>query len=64
MLAALTAPSSAKGILGFLHDEEPDLRVFALQTLNDDINTVWTEVAVAVDQMYVDVLFTLPPSRH
>ncbi|KKA26421.1 hypothetical protein TD95_000154 [Thielaviopsis punctulata] len=53
MFAALPASSSAKGILGFLDDEEPDLRVFALQTLNDDINTLWTEVAVAVDQIEV-----------
>ncbi|KAL5601224.1 hypothetical protein BROUX41_006022 [Berkeleyomyces rouxiae] len=51
MLATMTSSSAAKGILGFLHDEEPALRVFALQTLNDDINTVWTEVAGAVDQI-------------
>ncbi|KAL2890508.1 26S proteasome regulatory subunit rpn2 [Ceratocystis lukuohia] len=60
MLATMSASSAAKGILGFLHDEEPDLRVFALQTLNDDINTVWTEVASAVDQietLYEDETF-------
>ena len=44
---------SATGVLAFLADEEPELKVFALQTLNDDIDTVWTEVAGALSQMYV-----------
>ena len=43
--------TSASGVLGFLFDEEPELKVFALQTLNEDIDTVWTEVAGAVGQM-------------
>lgn len=42
---------TATGVLGFLSDEEPELKVFALQTLNDDIDTVWTEVAGALSQM-------------
>lgn len=49
---------SATGVLGFLADEEPELKVFALQTLNDDIDTVWTEVAGALSQMFA----ALPPS--
>lgn len=48
---------TATGVLGFLSDEEPELKVFALQTLNDDIDTVWTEVAGALSQMYA----VLPP---
>jgi 26S proteasome regulatory subunit N2 len=44
---------TATGVLGFLSDEEPELKVFALQTLNDDIDTVWTEVAGALSQMCV-----------
>lgn len=44
---------TATGVLGFLADEEPELKVFALQTLNDDIDTVWTEVAGALSQMCV-----------
>jgi len=44
---------SATGVLAFLTDEEPELKVFALQTLNDDIDTVWTEVAGALSQMFV-----------
>ncbi|CAK7212343.1 proteasome regulatory particle base subunit [Sporothrix curviconia] len=42
---------TATGVLGFLADEEPELKVFALNTLNDDIDTVWTEVAAAVSQI-------------
>ncbi|KAH7353992.1 26S proteasome regulatory subunit rpn2 [Plectosphaerella cucumerina] len=42
---------SATGVLGFLVDEEPELKVFALQTLNEDIDTVWTEVAGSLDQI-------------
>ncbi|PBP26368.1 proteasome/cyclosome [Diplocarpon rosae] len=43
--------SSASGVLGFLFDEEPELKVFALQTLNDDIDTLWTEVAGSIGQI-------------
>jgi hypothetical protein len=43
---------SATGVLAFLGEEEPELKVFALQTLNDDIDTVWTEVAGTLIQMY------------
>lgn len=55
---------TATGVLGFLSDEEPELKVFALQTLNDDIDTVWTEVAGALSQieaLYEDESF---PERH
>lgn len=44
---------SATGVLAFLSDEEPELKVFALQTLNDDIDIFWTEVAGALSQLYV-----------
>lgn len=44
---------TATGVLAFLADEEPELKVFALKTLNDDIDTVWTEVAGELSQMYV-----------
>ncbi|PNP46075.1 26S proteasome regulatory subunit N2 [Trichoderma gamsii] len=52
---------SATGVLAFLADEEPELRVFALQTLNDDIDTVWTEVAGSLSQieaLYEDETFS------
>jgi 26S proteasome regulatory subunit N2 len=45
--------TTATGVLAFLADEEPELKVFALKTLNDDIDTVWTEVAGELSQMYV-----------
>jgi len=44
---------TATGVLAFLADEETELKVFALKTLNDDIDTVWTEVAGALSQMLV-----------
>lgn len=47
---------SATGVLAFLADEEPELKIFALQTLNDDIDTVWTEVAGSLIQMQVATL--------
>ncbi|KAF7906858.1 hypothetical protein EAF00_001136 [Botryotinia globosa] len=43
--------TSASGVLGFLSDEEPELKIFALQTLNDDIDTLWTEVAGSISQI-------------
>ncbi|RFU30351.1 hypothetical protein B7463_g5995, partial [Scytalidium lignicola] len=52
--------TSATGVLGFLSDEEAELKVFALQTLNDDIDTLWTEVAGSVGQieaLYEDETF-------
>ncbi|POS84866.1 ARM repeat-containing protein [Erysiphe pulchra] len=42
---------SASGVLGFLADEEPELKVFALQTLNEDIDALWTEVAGCIGQI-------------
>ena len=44
----------ATGVLAFLADEEPELKVYALQTLNDDVDTVWTEVAGSLSEMYVE----------
>jgi len=49
MLNVITAP----GVLAFLGDEPPELKVFALKTLNDDIDTIWTEVAAVLSQMCV-----------
>lgn len=54
-LPSATMPGlvTATGVLAFLADEEPELKVFALKTLNEDIDTVWFEVADALTQMYV-----------
>ena len=51
IISIMPGLTSASGVLGFLSDEEPELKVFALQTLNDDIDTLWTEVAGSVGQM-------------
>ncbi|GAP84444.2 putative 26S proteasome regulatory subunit N2 [Rosellinia necatrix] len=51
---------TATGVLALLADEEVELKVFALQTLNDDIDTVWFEVAPAVtdiEALYEDESF-------
>ncbi|KAK3376913.1 armadillo-type protein [Lasiosphaeria ovina] len=51
---------TATGVLAFLADEEPELKVFALKTLNDDIDTVWFEVAGAlsdIEALYEDESF-------
>ncbi|CAI4214512.1 unnamed protein product [Parascedosporium putredinis] len=51
---------SATGVLAFLADEEPELKVYALQTLNDDVDTVWTEVAGSlsdIEAIYEDETF-------
>ena len=56
LLSTMPGLVSATGVLAFLAEDEPELKVFALQTLNDDIDTVWTEVAGSLSQMCV-VLF-------
>jgi 26S proteasome regulatory subunit N2 len=43
--------TSAGGVLAFLREDETELQVFALKTLNDDIDTVWTEVADSLSHM-------------
>ncbi|KAI0144442.1 26S proteasome regulatory subunit rpn2 [Xylariaceae sp. FL1272] len=51
---------TATGVLAFLADDEVELKVFALQTLNEDIDTVWFEVAPAVtdiEALYEDESF-------
>ena len=55
----MTGLGKATGVLAFLADEELELKVFALKTLNDDIDTVWTEVAGTLSQMCV-----IPLSSH
>ncbi|KAI1736084.1 armadillo-type protein [Xylaria scruposa] len=42
---------TATGVLALLADEEVELKVFALQTLNEDIDTVWFEVAPSVTEI-------------
>ena len=44
---------SAAGLVGFLQEPDPDVRSFALERLNDEIDLLWPEVAGSVAQMYV-----------
>lgn len=42
---------SAAGVVGFLSEPDPDLQVWALQTANEGISLLWTELASSVGQM-------------
>lgn len=47
--------ASAAGLVGFLSEPDPELRVFALKTLDSQIDLLWTEVVDAVPQMCVAI---------
>lgn len=42
---------SAAGVVGFLSEPDPALQAFALERLNEDIDSVWTEVSGSIGQM-------------
>ena len=42
---------TATGVLAFLKDEEVELQIYALKTLNDQVNTHWFEVAGELSTM-------------
>lgn len=44
---------SAAGLVGFLSEPDPDLKVFALRTLDAEVNLLWTEIVDVISQMYV-----------
>jgi hypothetical protein len=44
---------SAAGLVGFLSEPDPELKVFALKTLDSQIDHLWTEVVNSVPEMYV-----------
>lgn len=48
---------SAAGLVGFLAESDPQLKIFALKTLDAQIDLLWIEVVDAIPQMYV---FFLP----
>ncbi|KAI6827202.1 26S proteasome regulatory complex, non-ATPase subcomplex, Rpn2/Psmd1 subunit [Hortaea werneckii] len=53
--------NSAAGLVGFLSEPDPALQAFALETLNDEIETVWTEVSGSIGQieaLYEDESFS------
>lgn len=45
--------TSAAGLVGFLSEPAPALQAFALERLNEEIDSVWTEVSGSIGQMYV-----------
>ncbi|CZT18509.1 probable 26S proteasome regulatory complex, subunit RPN2/PSMD1 [Ramularia collo-cygni] len=53
--------TSAAGLVGFLSEPDAALQVFALERLNDDIDSVWTEVSGSIGQieaLYEDDTFS------
>jgi|SRR4051794_8467308 hypothetical protein len=42
---------SAAGLVGFLSEPDPELKVFALKSLDSQIDLLWTEVVNAVPDM-------------
>jgi 26S proteasome regulatory subunit N2 len=52
--------TSAAGLVGFLSEPDPSLRIFALQTLNKDIDLLWPEIAgslAEIEGLYEDEHF-------
>ena len=43
--------TSAAGLVGFLSESDTELQIFALRKLNDEINSLWTEVAGSVGEI-------------
>ncbi|KAK5129989.1 hypothetical protein LTR08_002582 [Meristemomyces frigidus] len=53
--------TSAAGLVGFLSEPDPALQAFALERLNDEIESVWTEVSGSIGQieaLYEDESFS------
>ncbi|KAL9102807.1 MAG: hypothetical protein Q9163_002085 [Psora crenata] len=52
--------SSASGVVGFLSEPDPELQIFALRKLNEEIDSLWTEVVSSigdVEALYEDPQF-------
>ncbi|KAK5171715.1 proteasome regulatory particle base subunit [Saxophila tyrrhenica] len=57
----MVALTSAAGLVGFLSEPDSTLQAFALERLNDDIDSVWTEVSGSIGQieaLYEDSSFS------
>ncbi|KAF2721807.1 26S proteasome regulatory complex, non-ATPase subcomplex, Rpn2/Psmd1 subunit [Polychaeton citri CBS 116435] len=53
--------TSAAGLVGFLSEPDPALQAYALERLNEDIDSVWTEVSGSIgtiEALYEDASFT------
>lgn len=49
---------SAAGLVGFLSEPDTELKVFALKTLDAEVDSLWTEIAGSIGQMSVSL--TMP----
>jgi len=47
----MPALTSAAGLVGFLSEPDPTLQAFALERLNEEIDSVWTEVSGSIGQI-------------
>lgn len=52
--------TSASGLVGFLSEPDPELRVFALKTLDAEVDVLWTDIVDAIPQMYAQSRILLP----
>jgi 26S proteasome regulatory subunit N2 len=48
---------SAAGLVGFLSEDDPELRSFALKQLDSQVDLLWTEIANSVGDMYGSINF-------
>lgn len=49
---------SAAGLVGFLSEQDPELRSFALKQLDSQVDLLWTEIANSVGDMYGSTNFS------
>jgi 26S proteasome regulatory subunit N2 len=49
--------TSASGLVGFLSEPDPELKVFALKTLDAEVDVLWTDIVDAIPEMYVCTLY-------
>jgi 26S proteasome regulatory subunit N2 len=43
--------TSAAGLVGFLSEPDPELKIFALRKLDEEIDLLWPEIADSVGKM-------------
>jgi len=48
--------TSAAGVVGYLSESDPAIQAFALERLNEHIESVWTEVSGSIGIMYVHLI--------
>jgi 26S proteasome regulatory subunit N2 len=55
---------SAAGLVGYLSEPDPELKVFALKQLDSQVDLLWTEIANSVGQMYELPLISVNPADN